>query len=857
VSESAAPSVVRAERILGLPAWVAVFLGGALMALAFVPSAFWYLAPLGLLPFYFHLSKGGGFRTGFVAGLAFYSGSVYWIAFNLNVPPLFGFLTLFGAVFWLSCLMGLGTFLTTFLIRRLGAYALLLHPFLVIALDSLIESSEMSFPWAYLGATQILNPLLKPLASLGGLHALTLSFLLGGLILHRIHLQIRRREHAFAIVKSLALLPAWLLLSFALGSLSQGELSEGRASVDVLLVQVNMDPNEKWEKPATFSLKKHLDATRAALAQGPPPDLVIWPETAVATDLSRRKDIRLVLQNFCREHDLRLLTGANDRVSCDGLIRPANASFLFDSSGVLDVYHKVRLVPFGERMPGQDIFPFLRQLRLGQAEFAVGQNLEPGAIQLSSGDTLHFARTICLEENFGLHVRKMLGERGELIVNQTNDAWFRTSIELDQHLHLASLRCVETGRSLVRATNNGYSAWIDPSGKVRELLPKGVAGHLRVQVPLDFRPTFYMQFGPLLTRLAFLLLTWALGLAIFSKQRKRLSLVLLFVLGPLAQASHGSDHFVTSGTATARSLSMGGCFAASSQISDAHLYNPAALVRGLGEPAWTIQMDPLSWWLAKRGDASKQPSSLLSLKQLQVRGRHWALAFTPAEREIPELSKMSSDFDQDPQSWSSSVPTVSFAMAIDHRIRLGLSLAWHADEAGSSRRPSINYGALLRANPWFDVGVQAIYLVSSASISRRQLEQVGDGTINVGVAFHPLGRVESGRVSTYSPWNQPAVLVALDVRNVTQEVGLDQQQEVHFGVESRWAQIGALRGGVYWPRKGDLLIGQPRFSAGLGLRLPSFLQDAFSADGSLDITWVQDPSRRASAIWIGSWSWAF
>ena len=489
---------------------------GALAALAFPPSPLWPLGFVALLPLLGELDRGRGFGTAFLAGLVYHTLTVSWIGANIDPPPLLARLSAGGAIFWLSLLWGLCGALTCRLRRRLGPAGLWGLPVLMVAVDWLVEGTEMGFPWTLLGATQVDDPLLRPLAALGGMHAMTLALLAANLLLYRLWRPAGSRRPLWL---GLAL---WLAAVPLLGWWARGDVRDTGRTVDLLLVQGNIDPVAKWDRPWMDTVARHLELTRGALAEGARPQLVIWPETAVPTRLRLRPRLVELLGDFCRESGAAMLTGAND-VENDGdsRRRPRNASFLVTARGVEDLYHKVRLVPFGERVPGQRFLPALGSINMGQAEFAPGTRLRAGRLALPGGDSLRFAWSICFEGNFAALARAMVRDGAELLVNQTNDAWFGTGRELDQHLAIARLRAVETGRWLARAGNNGYSAVVGPDGLVRRALPKGREGTLAMRVPLCAGSTLYLRIGDLLPRVCLLLAVWGLVLSMTAEVRKR------------------------------------------------------------------------------------------------------------------------------------------------------------------------------------------------------------------------------------------------------------------------------------------------------------------------------------------------
>lgn len=505
-------------RFILQPSTTLVALSAALlMAAAFPPSPLWILAFPATTLLVLLVDRGAGFWPFLLAGLGYHALTVWWIGVNCEPPPLLAALSGAGAVFWLGLVWGLLGFGMKFLRRRLGSVALWVLPALMVSLDWLLEGTDMGFPWAYIGATQIDNPLFRPLAALGGIHALSLALLLTGLALFRLWKQGSSRGKWLLLLLS-------LLLPWPLGMLARGDVHDTGRLVDVLLVQGNIDPEDKWDLPWTSTVLRHLELSEAALTQGPAPDLIIWPETAVPTKVRRRPLLMDELSAFCGLHHTALLTGANDARAGsqdDGSAfgsaasKPYNGTFLFTAEGLKGWYHKVRLVPFGERVPGQRWIPALGHINLGQAEFAPGESTKAGLLVMSSGDTLRYGTSICFEGNFAHLARDMVRSGAQVLTNQSNEAWFGTSVELDQHLALARLRAVETGRWLVRACNNGYSSAIAPDGSPSQLLPKGEAGTLRARIPLRQGSTFFVWAGDLLPRLCLLFLSWAILLALF------------------------------------------------------------------------------------------------------------------------------------------------------------------------------------------------------------------------------------------------------------------------------------------------------------------------------------------------------
>ena len=171
------------------------------------------------------------------------------------------------------------------------------------------------------------------------------------------------------------------------------------------------------------------------------------------------------------------------------------------------VYYKQHLVPFGEYIPLQAILGnLLKLLDVPMSEFSAG-NAHQTQIS-STGQTIGVS--ICYEDAFGDLIRNSL-PAATLLVNVSNDAWFGDSIAPHQHLEIARMRALESGRYLLRATNTGISAVIDTKGKIIMHTPQFQIITLRSPAQAYQGSTPYVRFGNGLI-LSILLLCLLLGI---------------------------------------------------------------------------------------------------------------------------------------------------------------------------------------------------------------------------------------------------------------------------------------------------------------------------------------------------------
>jgi apolipoprotein N-acyltransferase len=265
------------------------------------------------------------------------------------------------------------------------------------------------------------------------------------------------------------------------------------------MIQGAVGQDEKW-------LETQLEPTRELYLRLTEPhwgaDLLIWPEAALPSLLHQEIEFLEVLDARAREAGSVLLMGILERR--DG--RYYNT--LVSLGGEPEIYRKRQLVPFGEYFPVPDfVREVMRMMSLPYSDIAPGPP-DPGPMTLAG---VPVAPTICYEDAFGAQQRVFF-PAAQLLVNVSNDAWFGDTIAPHQHLQIARMRAMETGRWMLRATNNGITAVIDSGGAVvqrsLQFVPEVVVGEV---VPmLGMTPWLRMGDAPLAAAAALLFLLAAL-----------------------------------------------------------------------------------------------------------------------------------------------------------------------------------------------------------------------------------------------------------------------------------------------------------------------------------------------------------
>jgi apolipoprotein N-acyltransferase len=263
--------------------------------------------------------------------------------------------------------------------------------------------------------------------------------------------------------------------------------------VTVALVQGNIPGEMKWSgKHQREILERFLDLSRRAFASERGPALIIWPETATGSYLTRQGEQLVTVAGFARRTGVRVFTGTPDwRRGDDDSVRYVNGAVLVGPAGVEGpVYAKRHLVPFGERMPFQSVLPWMGRIQLGQAEWTPGE----GSVLFPS-DAGPFACLVCFESIFPDLAREDVLRGARWLVNITNDEWFGHSAALYQHAAMAPFRAVENHVPLARCANTGLTLLVDAHGRVTHRLPVWTPAVLTAPLSAPGLPTLYTRVG--------------------------------------------------------------------------------------------------------------------------------------------------------------------------------------------------------------------------------------------------------------------------------------------------------------------------------------------------------------------------
>jgi apolipoprotein N-acyltransferase len=305
----------------------------------------------------------------------------------------------------------------------------------------------------------------------------------------------------------------WILLPAAISLFIYFNHEEKGSEVEVIVVQPNIDPyEEKFSGSAKFipyeqQLERLISLSEKMI--GPETRYVAWPETALPygylEDEIEEYAVINQLKSFVEKHkNISLITGLDtyklyktkETSSCVykksyGVYEDSyNSALYINEKKEIDLYRKSRLVPGVEYMP-----PSLTEFAIEMGESAGGLGKQDTRTVFFNKDSIGIAPVICYESVFGEFVTDYIKNGANMIFIITNDGWWGNTEGHKQHLLFASLRAIETRKSIARAANTGISGFINQRGDIIARSGYWEQDVLKMKIRQNDEKTFYTMHG--------------------------------------------------------------------------------------------------------------------------------------------------------------------------------------------------------------------------------------------------------------------------------------------------------------------------------------------------------------------------
>ena len=414
-------------------------------------------------------------------------------------------------------------------VYALGRFAWVGQLLIWLAFEYLRTQGFLAYPYGIIGYTQYLNIPLVNFASLTGIWGVSALVLipqfflaqempaLKALRLKPAALGFRLDRLKVFVLKfrpELIVMGLLFLFAFVYGRLSQVDY-DGAPRVKMALVQQNVDPWVGGSRAYRASMEASIRQTRLALAEAPDIDLIVWSETSFIPAIEFHSRYRTEVDKYELVDELLAYIDSIDRPvllgNGDGRLvlndegeydrEDYNAVYLYKNRNESQIYRKLHLVPFTEYFPFKTQLPWLYKILQDNDTSFWERGDEWTVFELDGLDELpqlRFSTPICFEDSFGYLSRGFVQRGAELIINLTNDSWSKSIPAATQHAAMAVFRSAENRRSLVRSTNGGLTAVIDPNGRILDTNTPFTESYIISEVPVYTASTgLYTQIGDL------------------------------------------------------------------------------------------------------------------------------------------------------------------------------------------------------------------------------------------------------------------------------------------------------------------------------------------------------------------------
>jgi len=480
-----------------------IAISAILLVLSFPNFNLWFLAWIGLVPLLLAIDgekPKQAFLFSYFTGAIFLLGTIYWLI-HVTFPGMFL------VVLYLALYFGLFGLFVSRIQNQDPLQAIFTIPAAWVTSEWLRSNILTGFGWNLLGYSQSSNLPVIQIADATGIYGVSFLVVMANTAIFLAIKYIGRWRY---IRPAVALAVMLLLVSLAYGYFRLNVIFIGDR-LRIGIVQGNIAQDKKWDANfKEYILGKYERLTKELAKEKA--DLIIWPETAVPAYWGFDSDISDRIRHLSLSVKTPLLVGAPrvDEVKNGAYY---NSAILLSEDGqVTGVYDKVHLVPFGEYIPAKIIFSFVEQFAPSPiGDFTRGEDLKilkfvmkrasrTKDVSLKIAKKIKFSCLICFEDIFPELSRISNRKGAYFLVNMTNDAWFGRSSAPYQHAQSSVFRAVENRTNVIRATNTGFSCFVDQKGRITDKIGKSgnflfVDGYKIGEIVVGPSRTFYNIYG--------------------------------------------------------------------------------------------------------------------------------------------------------------------------------------------------------------------------------------------------------------------------------------------------------------------------------------------------------------------------
>ncbi len=536
---------------------------GILLGLSFPPLPFNLFAFIAFIPIFFandNFIIKKKFLQYYITFFIYHGITNWWI--SSWQPNSDTYLLISGLVVWLvhPVFFTIPLLIYDYIKKIIGKEkAVWLFPIIWVAYEWCRTLTDIAYPWLTIGYTQAYNIYWNQFADIAGIWGISFVILLANVVIYRIitianENKINSLNFQLMSNKKIRFLLLFLFIMITIpivysleriNKFNHEKLLSTNPTITVGLVQANINPWDKWSGIVFDQIAIHQRLQDSLISSFGVIDLSIWSETAVhyvSLDFNSNHNFGY-FEEWVNNTGISLLTGFADLyiLKPDEKITPTAKYLNWDSSKAYDtfnsvlllnphpynkknpqIYHKIKLTPFGEAIPFIEFLSFLRpflEWNVGISSWRRGDSIFNLTIQNQNVNT-EIGTVICIESVYPDFVRQFTRKGAEILSVITNDGWYDHTFGPEQHYIIASMRAIENRRYLLRCANTGKSGFISPTGISISVLPQYESLASAEKVALIDYISFYVLFGDWLPYYCVAFIVIHISFLIFSKKFK-------------------------------------------------------------------------------------------------------------------------------------------------------------------------------------------------------------------------------------------------------------------------------------------------------------------------------------------------
>ncbi|HXQ69027.1 MAG TPA: apolipoprotein N-acyltransferase [Pyrinomonadaceae bacterium] len=444
--------------------WAAAAATAILLILSFPDFEFSFLAWIALVPLMWavvqHPSPSRALILGWAASTVFFYGSCSWLSYSMihygGLSTVLAYSLVLLPTVVVGFFTGLFALLLALAVKKWGHLALLLAPVLWAAFEwlRLIITGQL---WNALGYSQAYHPAFIQPAKWGGVYAV--SFLIVTVNTAIVFVLLKQTLRALALAALVVILVGCVNVVSSIQTTYDSTADD--SAVHVIALQPNVPMSlAKSPEELTELMERHWSMSRNALASLPnddSPRFLIWPESPMNFTYAPDEKFQQQLATFTKENRTSLLFNSLEPTLNNGFY---NSALLINEEGrLISQYDKIRLMPFGEYVPLPQWLPGASLITGIVGDFTPGEKYTLMPFGYDRAGTF-----ICIESAYPWIARRLTSEGADVLINISNDGYLGPTAVMRQHLANVVFRAVENGRPVLRVTNTGITARIDPRG---------------------------------------------------------------------------------------------------------------------------------------------------------------------------------------------------------------------------------------------------------------------------------------------------------------------------------------------------------------------------------------------------------